>query len=223
MIVAESVKDFLTVDEVAALLDLRPVTIYRWCRAGRLAAIKLGKEWRIPRAALAELLRPGTAHRAAYRAYEDEPMDELSPAARALARRLLLHEAGGRAEPAALAEAAGRAHGRLHGRLAGVIGATGFATLFARAVQLALPEHPGLRHLRVEAGPAGGLAGLAEFAAASAPEPAAAAAGLTAMFVNFIGLLGTFIGEDLALRLVRQAWPDVADDAFDAADAEGGA
>ena len=51
MSVAESVKDFLTVDEVAALLDLRPVTIYRWCRAGRLVAIKLGSDGTSPRRA----------------------------------------------------------------------------------------------------------------------------------------------------------------------------
>ena len=108
MSVTRNVEDFLSVDEVAALLDLRPVTIYRWRRAGRQAAIKLGKEWRLPRAALAEAPRPATPQRGESSAYQDEPMDALSPASRAMAQRLLLHEAGGRAEPAALAEAGTR-------------------------------------------------------------------------------------------------------------------
>jgi excisionase family DNA binding protein len=45
-------RQLLTADEVARELGLRPTTIYQWCREGRLPAIKLGKEWRIRRAAL---------------------------------------------------------------------------------------------------------------------------------------------------------------------------
>ena len=37
-------RDLLTADEVARYLDLRPTTIYQWCREGRLPALKLGKE-----------------------------------------------------------------------------------------------------------------------------------------------------------------------------------
>lgn len=50
-------KAWLEVAEVAAYLGVEPVTVYRWCRAGRLPCIKLGKEWRIRRAALDEFLR----------------------------------------------------------------------------------------------------------------------------------------------------------------------
>src|SRR3954453_9124423 len=49
---ARGERDLLTADEVARELDLRPTTIYQWCREGRLPAIKLGKEWRIRRTAL---------------------------------------------------------------------------------------------------------------------------------------------------------------------------
>ena len=45
-------RQLLTADEVARELGLKPTTIYQWCREGRLPAIKLGKEWRIRRAAL---------------------------------------------------------------------------------------------------------------------------------------------------------------------------
>lgn len=45
-------KELLTAEEVASQLGLRATTIYQWCRQGILPAIKLGKEWRIRRAAL---------------------------------------------------------------------------------------------------------------------------------------------------------------------------
>ena len=44
--------ELLTAEAVAKYLDLRPTTIYEWCRDGRLPALKLGKEWRIRRGAL---------------------------------------------------------------------------------------------------------------------------------------------------------------------------
>jgi excisionase family DNA binding protein len=43
----EETKRYLTVDEVSRRLRVAPQTVYRWCRTGRLAAIKIGKEWRI--------------------------------------------------------------------------------------------------------------------------------------------------------------------------------
>lgn len=50
-------KEWLGAAEVAAYLGIEPVTVYRWCRAGRLPCIKLGKAWRIRRAALEAFLR----------------------------------------------------------------------------------------------------------------------------------------------------------------------
>ncbi len=50
-------KELLDVAEVAAYLHLQPVTIYRWCREGRLACIKLGTTWRIRRTVLDDFLR----------------------------------------------------------------------------------------------------------------------------------------------------------------------
>jgi hypothetical protein len=89
-------------------------------------------------------------------------MPEMPPAAQVLARRVLRHEAGGRAEPAALAEAAERADARLRGRLASLIGPTGYTTLVARAVRLAQAEVPALERVTVDAlatGAEGGLQG----------------------------------------------------------------
>jgi hypothetical protein len=140
-------------------------------------------------------------------------MPEMSPAAQVLARRVLRHEAGGRAEPAALAEAAERADARLRERLASLIGPTGYTTLVARAVYLAQAEVPALERVTVDAlatGAEGGLHGVREFARASG-DAGVAEAGLSAILAHVIGLLVTFIGEDLALRLIRDAWPELPD------------
>ncbi len=45
---------FLSVEEVAALLKVHRNTVYRWCQEGRIPALRFGKHWRIPRAALQE-------------------------------------------------------------------------------------------------------------------------------------------------------------------------
>ncbi len=52
-------KDLLSVDDVAGYLDVGRVTVYRWCREGRLPCLKIGKSWRIRRAALEDFLRQG--------------------------------------------------------------------------------------------------------------------------------------------------------------------
>ena len=140
-------------------------------------------------------------------------MPEMPPAAQVLARRVLRHEAGGRAEPVALAEAAERADARLRERLASLIGQTGYTTLVARAVRLAQAEVPALEGVSVDAlatGAEGGLRGVREFVR-GVGDAGAAEAGLSAILAHVIGLLGTFIGEDLALRLIRDAWPELPD------------
>jgi len=53
-------QELLGVDEVATYLDVHPITIYRWCREGRLPSLKVGKSWRVPRSALEEFLRRGS-------------------------------------------------------------------------------------------------------------------------------------------------------------------
>lgn len=50
-------KGLLSVDDVAGYLDVGRVTIYRWCREGRLPCLKIGKSWRIRRVALEDFLR----------------------------------------------------------------------------------------------------------------------------------------------------------------------
>lgn len=47
------------VEEVAGYLGVGRVTVYRWCREGRLPCLKVGKSWRIRREALEDFLRRG--------------------------------------------------------------------------------------------------------------------------------------------------------------------
>lgn len=42
----------LTVDEVASLLRLNRVTIYRMAKSGSIPAVKVGKVWRFPEPAI---------------------------------------------------------------------------------------------------------------------------------------------------------------------------
>ena len=49
--------ELLSVDEVASSLGVGPITVYRWCRQGRLPTLKVGKVWRIRRGALEDFLR----------------------------------------------------------------------------------------------------------------------------------------------------------------------
>ena len=137
-------------------------------------------------------------------------MQTVSPAARTLAWQVLLHEAGGEREPAALAHAATRVDAVLRGRLSGLIGLTGYTILVARATRLAQAEVPALAPAMFDPRAEDGLQGAHAFALAHGDDPSVAADGLAAIMAHLIGLLVTFIGEDLALRLVHEAWPDLA-------------
>jgi excisionase family DNA binding protein len=52
-------KDLLSAEDVAGYLGVGQVTVYRWCREGRLPCLKIGKSWRIRRTALEDFLRQG--------------------------------------------------------------------------------------------------------------------------------------------------------------------
>jgi excisionase family DNA binding protein len=47
----------LTTQDVAAYLQVDPNTVYRWCREGKIGAVKVGREWRIDQRDLSEFLR----------------------------------------------------------------------------------------------------------------------------------------------------------------------
>jgi excisionase family DNA binding protein len=50
-------KDLLSAEDVARYFGVGQMTVYRWCKEGRLRCIKLGKHWRIRREVLEDFLR----------------------------------------------------------------------------------------------------------------------------------------------------------------------
>lgn len=41
------IDDFLTLDELAEILKVKKVTLYRMARVGKIPAVKFGKSWRV--------------------------------------------------------------------------------------------------------------------------------------------------------------------------------
>ena len=52
-------EELLGVAEVAGYLGVGTVTVYRWCREGRLPCLKVGRSWRVRWEALEDFLRRG--------------------------------------------------------------------------------------------------------------------------------------------------------------------
>ena len=121
---------------------------------------------------------------------------------RDLARKLLAASQG--ASDAHLQEAV-LVNDELRISLIRLVGADGFASLLGRALALASAEAPALRGAKVSAD--GRLEGLERLARHPGSVAGAAAVALTA---HLLGLLVTFIGEPLTLRLVREAWPNIS-------------
>src|ERR671918_740973 len=49
-------RDLLSAEDVARYFGVGKITVYRWCKEGRLQCMKLGKHWRIRREAFEEFL-----------------------------------------------------------------------------------------------------------------------------------------------------------------------
>ncbi len=131
---------------------------------------------------------------------------------RGLARRLLAVEAatptssGGAIDGGARVQhEAVRVCEKLRISLTRLAGADGFASLLGRSLALARVEVPSLNRITVK--PDCSMDGLDALAADETDGGARAA---TALAAHLLGLLVTFIGEPLTLRLVREAWPDAS-------------
>jgi hypothetical protein len=115
---------------------------------------------------------------------------------------LLAVEAENPSAPEAAGPEVVRVCERLRGSLAQFVGADGFTALLRRALALARLEIPSLQTARITAD--GRLEGIEE-AGGEAGSDVEAAITITA---HFLGLLVTFIGQSLARRLMRKAFPD---------------
>jgi hypothetical protein len=130
---------------------------------------------------------------------------------RDLAGRLITLEATGSRSPGTTLPTAFLACEKLRQPLATLLGNVGFSALLSRALALATTEVKWLGVVHVDAD--GTLEGLAEPQARVSP--AESARGDVVLLAQLLGLLATFIGEDLTLRLLREVWPH-----FDADGAE---
>jgi hypothetical protein len=129
-----------------------------------------------------------------------------------LANRLFAAEAlrHGQGQPIGASETMERVCQRLQQRLKLLIGAGGLYALFARALYLAKVEHPWLDMVEMEQDSDCCLKGLRE--AAEQQDSDEAIKGFAAITANIIWLLVTFIGEDIILGLMYEAWPEVRND-----------
>jgi len=137
-------------------------------------------------------------------------MDTPSASIRGLARRLLAVEAATLPSPGGAADVGARVQHeavrvceKLRISLTRFAGADGFTSLLRRTLALARVEAPSLNRITVK--PDCSMDGLEALAAEETDGGVEATAALTA---HLLGLLVTFIGEPLTLRLVREAWPD---------------
>ncbi|MCU1304920.1 MAG: hypothetical protein JWQ87_5204 [Candidatus Sulfotelmatobacter sp.] len=128
--------------------------------------------------------------------------------ARHLAQRLLTYEAvaGDNSEPGE--SAAFRVCAKLRRPLIRLAGVAGFRSLLSRALTLARAEAPSLSVVQVAAD--GSLKGLDELLSQTDKKQAKDGGGI--LIAQLIGLLLTFIGEGLTLRLVQDVWPEAAFD-----------
>ena len=131
-----------------------------------------------------------------------------------LALKALAQRAGSAAGAGAPAAAAQRAYDDLARVSAPLIGQVGVDALTGRTLYLVQRKYPWLVHTRAPDQWKGPFAQIIFCLERQDPAVAIEAAG--AVFATLTGLLGTFIGEPLTARLLRQAWPD----AFSAASIE---
>ncbi len=124
-----------------------------------------------------------------------------NPKFRDFAQRLLAHEAAAGDSSAPNMVAVFRVCEKLRRLLTTFAGAAGFHALLGRALALAKAQVPSLR--KVQVNPDGSLEGFGNIANDHAAE-----AGVL-LIAELLGLLGNFIGENLALRLVLDAWPEL--------------
>lgn len=132
-----------------------------------------------------------------------------TPKLKEIARRLLAYEAAADKRPTASSSAAFRVCEQLQPPLAKLLGIDGFRALLSRALALAGAEMPWLRALRL--GPDGALEGLDNDELTAKLDARAVAECEVVLVAQLLGLLVTFIGPALTLRLVHDIWPKLDD------------
>ena len=133
-------------------------------------------------------------------------MNRATPQTRDFARRLIACEAGRNGSIDTKTRASFPVPEKLRQHLKTVMGIGGFRSLFARALALAGAEVPALGALEVKAdGSLGGMEALQERLDSQEMFECR-----VVLLAHLLGLLDTFIGESLTLRVVSEIWPKVS-------------
>jgi hypothetical protein len=90
-------------------------------------------------------------------------------------------------------------------QLAPIIGARGVRGIFARALEIAKRLHPVFQTLVIEDEPATAASSLAACLVQVSPNEARDAA--IELYSAFFGLIVSFVGFELTIRLLHEAWP----------------
>jgi hypothetical protein len=122
-----------------------------------------------------------------------------NPTIRELVQRLLVYEGAETHSSSENIHAVSRVCDKVRRPFATLAGIAGFRSLLARALTLAKQESQDLDGWEVKSD--GSLEGLNGEAAQSG----------AVLIANLIGLMITFIGESLTLRLLHDVWPDLLD------------
>jgi hypothetical protein len=135
-------------------------------------------------------------------------LNENTQMLRDFAERLLAGEAASSSDHADL-PVAFRVCNKLRLPLTTLAGSAGFHSLLSRAITLAKREAPGLSTLRINTdGSLDRLAGPVEGGRVEPrPDQLDASEGVV-LVAHVVGLLFTFIGEALTLRLINDIWPN---------------
>ena len=128
-----------------------------------------------------------------------------------MARRLLAYEAAHAHRPDGGVNSAVRVLEQLRDHISKLMGALGFSTLLSRALALAKDEVPSLEAVQVRAD--GSLQGFDQDEQGQDAETTMNRD--VVLVAHLLGLLVTFIGAPLTMRLLRDAWPEAPTDGID--------
>ena len=128
----------------------------------------------------------------------------IPPQTRGMARRLLAYEAVTGETSVPTESASLRVYEKLRRPLCALAGVVDFRSLASRALTLARAEAPSLNAVQV--GADGSLTGLDELGPQKGKDKSKEGGAI--LVAQLLGLLLTFVGEGLTLRLVQNVWPE---------------
>jgi hypothetical protein len=133
-------------------------------------------------------------------------MSAATPKTRNFAKRIMTYEVTGKKSSGSNTSATFQVCDKLHQDLGPLMGNAGFRAFLSRALALASEEVPWLRAVHVKSD--GSLEGLDKLEAQIGPEQSSE--GGVLLLAHLIGLLMAFIGENLAVHLLREVWPKLS-------------